>query len=295
MSYQYTEGMLGPLIVYNQPEVYGADYDDELVIVLSDWYQTSGQTNSNWFLSAASGGNEPIPFSGLINGHGSYPCNYTTLPCDPNDQQPAVFKVERGKRYRVRIINTSAIGVFFFSIPGHVLNVIEVDGVDTVKVSLNRIPIAPAQRYSVIVAMNGNAHEYNILAEMDLGMFNFDAPNINPYPQALISMVTARLVYTSSTMTSSNNCSFESSSSHSSYVSDIDMARSSNLRDSQPLQYNVPAPVSADDFFPEEMNLRPYDRILAPNKFDKQIVLNVDGVVDAQGNVASRIIQFPIL
>lgn len=254
--------MFGALIIHNLHEVYGADYDDELVIMLSDWSHLSGQTNANWFLSPASGGNEPIPYSGLINGKGSYNCSYTTLPCDPNEQHPAVFNVERGKRYRVRIVNTSAMAVFYFSIQGHKLHVIEVDGVDTIKVSLDRIPIAPAQRYSAIVEMNGNEEEYSILAEMSLAMYNFDDPNVNPSPEALNQMVRARLRY------GSRNTVESDSGSASSYSSFVDtMSRSSN------------------DFFPEEMLLQPYDKSSAPDNFDQEVILNVVGVVDTQGNV----------
>lgn len=273
VSYQYTEGLFGPLIIHNIPEVYAADYEKELLIVLSDWSHLSGQVNLNWFLSPASGGNEPIPFAGLINGHGSYPCANTTLPCDPHKQHPPALHVEKGKRYRVRIINASAMAVFLFSIDGHVLNVIEVDGVDTVKVALNRIPIAPAQRYSAIVEMNGNSDEYSILAEMSLTMYNFDAPNINPNPRSLIKNVRARLVYND--WINSDAHSPESSDSYS--PQDADTVR------------------STDDFFPKEMELQPYNRILAPEYFDRQITLQVDGVVDELGNAVFELSNFPLL
>lgn len=276
VSYQYTEGLFGPLIIHNLPEVYAAHYDEELLIVLSDWSHLSGKVNLNWFLSPASGGNEPIPYSGLIDGHGSYPCDNTTLPCDPQKQHPAAFHVERGKRYRVRIINASAMAVFLFSIDGHVLNVIEVDGVDTVKVALNRIPIAPAQRYSAIVEMNGSSDEYTILAEMSLAMYNFDDPNINPNPRSLIKNVRARLVYNDWSMTVSSDAPSPSPEPSYSY----------SPRDTATIR-------SSDDFFPKEMELRPYDRILAPEDFDRQITLQVDGVVDDLG--ISELTDFPLV
>lgn len=260
VTYQYTEGMFGALIIHNLPEIY--DYDEELVIMLSDWSHLSGKTNADWFLSPDSGGNEPIPYSGLINGRGSYNCSYTTLPCDPKKQSPAVFNVQRGKRYRVRIINTSAMAVFDFSIQGHKLNVIEVDGVDTVKVSLDWIPIAPAQRYSVIVDMNGNADEYTILAKMSLAMYNTAAPNVNPLPGALNPIVQAKLSYRSWNVVEN---SIDSESSYFSFFNT--MTR------------------SPDDFFPEEKLLRPVDGSSAPARFDQEVELNVVGVVDAQGNI----------
>jgi len=248
--------MWGPLIIHNQPEVYAKDYDRELTITLSDWYHTSGQVNIDWFLSPASDGNEPIPFSVLMNGRGAYPCQNTTLPCDPTKQIPQVFRVESGKRYRIRVINTSAITTFIFSIPGHKLVTIETDGVDTVKVPLDRVPIFAAQRYSFIVEMNCDLAEKWIVAEVDLGMFGLDEPNINPNPESLIPVVRAKLEYIypwfpTPGVVKHKRC---------------------------PVR-----PPGDDPEFQKEMLLQPYDKILAPVKFDQEIVLVVDQLIDSRG------------
>jgi len=150
---------------------------------------------------------------------------------------------------------------FFFSIPGHTLNVIETDGIDTVMVPLERVPIAAAQRYSFLVDMDGPRNEYWIKAEADLGMYAFDEPNINPTPENLIPVVQAKLQYCPS----------------------FGFPLFCNPFLGKPVA-PVPAPyVQFDEEFPEEMLLQPYDKILAPSTFDQEIVLDVEQVVDAAG------------
>jgi len=70
-------------------------------------------------------------------------------------------KVSRGKRYRLRILNSSAQNAYNFSIDGHKMVVIETDGVDTQKGPKSDILyIIPGQRYSVIVHMDQPEGEY---------------------------------------------------------------------------------------------------------------------------------------
>ncbi len=57
-----------------------------------------------------------MPDSGLINGKGRY-IGGPTVP-------RAVINVTKGKRYRLRVINTSAIGSYTFSVEGHRLTII---------------------------------------------------------------------------------------------------------------------------------------------------------------------------
>jgi iron transport multicopper oxidase len=50
-----------------------------------------------------------------------------------NDNANATFNFETGKTYRIRIINMSGFATFFFSIDGHEMEIIEVDGVSKYK------------------------------------------------------------------------------------------------------------------------------------------------------------------
>lgn len=57
-----------------------------------------------------------VPDSGLINGKGRYVGGPTV--------KRSVINVTKGKRYRLRVINISAIGSYTFSIEGHSMTII---------------------------------------------------------------------------------------------------------------------------------------------------------------------------
>lgn len=61
-----------------------------------------------------------MPDTGLINGRGRYKGG----PAAPW----SVINVQKGKRYRFRVVNNSALGYFRFEIDGHNMTVIEADG-----------------------------------------------------------------------------------------------------------------------------------------------------------------------
>ncbi|CAG8807400.1 35654_t:CDS:2, partial [Gigaspora margarita] len=73
---QYTEGLLGPLIVHDPNDPYLHEYDEEIIVILQDWYHTDSKTLLATFLSPESEGNEPDPDNGLINGKNSYNCSW---------------------------------------------------------------------------------------------------------------------------------------------------------------------------------------------------------------------------
>ena len=73
-------------------------------------------------------GIQSLPASNLINGRGRQP----SLPGTENDVALSVVNVEPDKRYRFRVINAACITAFNFSIDGHDMTVIEIDGVETI-------------------------------------------------------------------------------------------------------------------------------------------------------------------
>ena len=81
--------------------------------------------------------------STLINGLGRYPGG----PLTPF----AVVNVNRGLRYRFRVIATSCQSAFNFTIDSHRMTIIEVDGNEVTPVEVDSIPILAGQRYSVVV------------------------------------------------------------------------------------------------------------------------------------------------
>ncbi|KAI0059380.1 laccase [Artomyces pyxidatus] len=146
---QYCDGLRGPLVVYDpsdpQASLYDVD-DATTILTLADWYH---------YLSPVG----PIvaqPNSTLINGQGRYPGGpASTL---------AVVSVTQGKRYRMRMINIACDPNFMFSIDGHQLTIIEVDGSNVQPLLVDQIQIFAAQRYSFVLNANQPVDNYWIRA-----------------------------------------------------------------------------------------------------------------------------------
>ncbi|RHZ78265.1 hypothetical protein Glove_166g203 [Diversispora epigaea] len=107
-----------------------------------------------------------VPDNGLINGKNNFDCSKAPpgSKCVDNTGL-AKFEFVQNKKYRLRIINTSAFSAFFFSIDKHEMEVIEADGSYTKRNKIHRLPINVAQRYSVIVTANQPADNYIMRSE----------------------------------------------------------------------------------------------------------------------------------
>ncbi|KAF0356326.1 multicopper oxidase [Gigaspora margarita] len=156
---QRIDGLYGALIVNDPIDQTLFNYQKENIILLSDWYHNEGSELLNFyqFGSVNSSIIEPVPKNTIINGKGVFNCKKYKFNdsmrenCDSYLGSIKYFYFEPNKKYRLRIINTSAMTLFFFSIDGHILQIVEVEGTLT-KLSkpYHRIPIHVAQRYSVI-------------------------------------------------------------------------------------------------------------------------------------------------
>jgi len=160
----YFDGLRGPFVIYNTPETYANDYDEDIVFAIYDWYNVGSWAILPEFLTPASGGQEPNPDSTLINGVGFFDCRQTTLPCTQLSRKAGTYTVVPGKRYRLRIINMSALVDMHFSIDNHNLTIIEADGVDYLKTVVPNLEINVAQRYSVIITADQPVQNYWIRA-----------------------------------------------------------------------------------------------------------------------------------
>jgi FtsP/CotA-like multicopper oxidase with cupredoxin domain len=100
-SAQYAGGAYGPIVIHGPAT---SCYDEDIgPVLLSDWY------HKDYFTMLTSVMNNTIPLSNnaLINGKMNYPCANTTLECTPN-AGVSKFLFKPGKKYRLRLINTSA-------------------------------------------------------------------------------------------------------------------------------------------------------------------------------------------
>ncbi|EDQ99886.1 laccase, multicopper oxidase, benzenediol:oxygen oxidorectuctase [Laccaria bicolor S238N-H82] len=158
-SAQYCDGLRGPLVIYDKLDPNRAlyDIDDETtVITLADWYHTpSPQLNSF-----------PTPDATLINGKG----RYSGGPAAPLSN----ITVVQGKRYRFRLVSMSCLPNYVFSIDGHTMNIIEVDGISVTPTTVDSIQIFAGQRYSFVLTASQPTDNYWIRALPNVGTPGFN-------------------------------------------------------------------------------------------------------------------------
>ncbi|KAG8747139.1 ferroxidase fet3 [Ceratobasidium sp. 414] len=188
-SGQYVDGLRAPLVIHhrdtsgNSLEAHRASYDEEVTVILGDWYHDEHSVNNAKFLSRWNpGGAEPVPESSLIY----FSANGTYLP---GFNENTTLNFVPGKTYRLRVVNTSAFAMFFFWIDGHDMRIIEVDGTDIAEAPTPLLTLTVAQRYSILVtARNDTSQNFAIHANMDGDMFDV-------IPGNLILNITSSITY----------------------------------------------------------------------------------------------------
>ena len=125
---------------------------------MNDWYHNVSADVSAAFQNATTNTNAttPSPDSGLINGAGRF--------IGGTEVARSVIGVTSGKRYRFRVINTSAMAAFKFSVEGHSLTIIEADGISHKPLVVDSFDIYAGQRISVVLNANETVDNYWIRA-----------------------------------------------------------------------------------------------------------------------------------
>ncbi|KAG8687664.1 laccase, partial [Ceratobasidium sp. 395] len=177
LSSQYVDGLRGALVIYDPDDPHKAlyDVDDEsTVITLEDWYHDPAPQLQAQFLSASNTAlTAPVPDSALINGAGRY--------VGGPEVRRSRFNVVSGKKYRFRVINTSAIGSYVFSIENHSFKIIEADGIPHEALEVDSFEIFAGQRYSIVaqVVANQPVANYWVRAPMTVAAAGTN-PNLDP-------------------------------------------------------------------------------------------------------------------
>jgi iron transport multicopper oxidase len=145
---------------------YQDQYDEEVVLTLSDWYHDEMRPLIAEFLSVTDPtGAEPIPDAALMN-----------------DTQDLKIPVQPGKTYMLRIVNIGAFAGQYFWIEGHVMRIVEVDGIYTEAAEAEQIYVTAAQRYSVLVTMkNDTATNFAMVGSMDEVIWLRQSSNSHAY------------------------------------------------------------------------------------------------------------------
>ncbi|KAK0118499.1 hypothetical protein ONS95_007390 [Cadophora gregata] len=150
---QYPDGLRGALIVHDPNDPYKGQYDEELVLTVSDWYHEKVPKLITSMLSTSNPrAVPPFPNALLVN-----------------ESTTAAFKFTPGKTYKIKIISMAAFASVFIQFDSHPMNIIEADGSYTVKKEAYQLRLTPAQRYSVLLkAQTSTRRNYAFLASLDM-------------------------------------------------------------------------------------------------------------------------------
>jgi len=157
---QRVDGLYGALIVHKpadvslpEPQKYG--YDEEQVLLISDWYHKPASDVLDSNISLKDQGTKLEPDSILINGQGYSDCSQAMFADSVQGKNVSSPDLSlRGRLIRLRIINTGASAGYTVSFTGYALQVITVDGGNHVEVaSMSRSVgiLYPGERVDIII------------------------------------------------------------------------------------------------------------------------------------------------
>ena len=140
------------MIIHDPNSPYKNQYDEEIVLTVSDWYHTQVPDLITRFVNVANPtGAEPIPDAALIN-----------------DTQNLTVSVLPGKTYLVHLINVGAFAGQYIWFEGHSMSIIEVDGIYTEPGEASMVYVTAAQRYTVLITTNNDtSSNFAFVASMD--------------------------------------------------------------------------------------------------------------------------------
>lgn len=165
-SAQYGDGVVGTIII-DGPAT--ANYDEDLgVLPLTDYYYTSAFTLNEEAQHSTRG--PPSPDNILVNG----------THVSKSGGAYAKMTVTKGKKYRIRIINTSVDSTLSVSLDGHPFTVMTSDFVPIKSFITTQLTLAIGQRYDVMINANQTVNNYwfRVAVGTDCGSNNFIASGI---------------------------------------------------------------------------------------------------------------------
>jgi FtsP/CotA-like multicopper oxidase with cupredoxin domain len=168
-SYQLDQGLYGALVI--EPKKEERSYDKEYTLLLEGWATVDG------------GGPEASRMGRINPGMGMMGGMMGMMRGQPRPGEPlheplydaygingrvfgasAPFKVRKGDRVRLRIINASSSTIYTFRIAGHSLTITHTDGRPIVPFEVDALRIGQSERYDVELYANnpGRWHIYNL-------------------------------------------------------------------------------------------------------------------------------------
>ncbi|KAF3760530.1 hypothetical protein M406DRAFT_268538 [Cryphonectria parasitica EP155] len=166
---QYPDGLRGPLIVHDPDDPYKGQVDEEVIMTVSDCQtiplvQTMLQPNNTEFIP-------PLPNSVILNEGGS-------------NQIP----FQKGKTYRIRMINFSALTAAMITFQSQTMKIIMQDGSYITEADADLVRLDCAQRYDVLLTSSSSSSNssndesnYPFLIALDVNK-DYTNPNASPQP-----------------------------------------------------------------------------------------------------------------
>ncbi|ORX37171.1 multicopper oxidase-domain-containing protein [Kockovaella imperatae] len=204
---QRSDGLHGPLIIHKPTDAieHGRNPDlrlrwkrsglsgpDQLILMMGDWYHRTAAQTLDWYRSPTSRGHEPVPDNLLINGEQRFDCGRSIRKVDCVAREGSIprYNLNPRKTNQLRLMNTGSLGIVYFSLDSHLLRVMEADGTLIEPITVKELPVAPGQRYSVLLEpqdwlLRGKA--YWLRARLDQECFNYPNRALDPLTRSIIS------------------------------------------------------------------------------------------------------------
>ncbi|PSR91997.1 Cupredoxin [Coniella lustricola] len=163
---QYPDGLRGPLIVNDPADPYADLIEEDVILTISDWYHSQtiplvqamlSPNNTAFFIP-------PVPDSMILNEGGSN-----------------LIPFAKGKTYRIRLINFSALSAAFVTFGSQVMQIVAQDGRYITPADAYTIRIDAAQRYDVILTCSESDVNEPYLVALDANP-DYTNPNATPRP-----------------------------------------------------------------------------------------------------------------
>ncbi|KAH7171409.1 Cupredoxin [Dactylonectria macrodidyma] len=156
-DYCYPDGYRQALLVHDDDAFFADDFDEEIVLTMTDWYHELVEDLEAQFMSLYNpSGAEPVPGSFLLN-----------------DTMNSSISVKPDTTYLIRLINYGAFVGQYFYIEEHTFKIVEIDGVYTEPKEASMLYISVAQRYAILLTTkNSTEKNYPIVTVADSSLLD---------------------------------------------------------------------------------------------------------------------------
>lgn len=190
---QFSDGLYGPIVVHDPGELVpdtdmqGEGGGGERVLFLGENYHAFAAELAEVYLSPSSSwdpteaGVEPLSDNLLLNGQNTFDCAVTSTTFQSAQIQANTPSCTGGQAYtttikpgstlRLRLINHSSYLSYWFSIDGHELTIVEIDGIEVDPIVSTGVHVNIGQRYSVMINATQEVGEYTIRSTLERECF----------------------------------------------------------------------------------------------------------------------------